>query len=204
MRIAFCYAPIYVLGPGERYGVWVQGCTRGCLSCMAKSLQPRDGGYESAPLVLSRSILQSCTANFYRGVTISGGEPFEQPNELKTLLEFLNHYGIKDILIYSGFSIGTLLQKFPWVATLCACVVDGHFAIDQPTEDAWRGSANQSYRLFRQMPGYEGWFHEQKGRLQTVRNGNNVYVLGIPRIGDADVLTGKINGTYAPVSGLRQ
>lgn len=203
MRIAFWYAPVLVLGPGRRCGVWLQGCSRGCSGCMATSFQPPDGGYVSDPLSLGAAILQSCKDNLCEGVTISGGEPFEQAAELKILLEYLNQAGIRDILIYSGFAMSGLLKKFPWIAALCACVVDGHFDINQPTEDGWRGSANQSCSLFRRLPGYDKWLKDKKGLLQTALLGNNIYIVGIPRIGDADILTGKANGTDTALSKLR-
>jgi anaerobic ribonucleoside-triphosphate reductase activating protein len=44
------------------------------------------------------------------GITITGGEPFDQENALKELLVFLNSFN-KNILVYSGYPFDVLKDK---------------------------------------------------------------------------------------------
>lgn len=190
MRIGLSYGPVLTLGPGRRHGLWAQGCSAACPGCMAPSLADPAGGFERSALELGAEIAGICRARDFQGVTISGGEPFEQAEDLEILLRGLNKAGLTDILVYTGRDCGLLLKEYPWIAKYCACVVDGPFRRDLPDEAVWRGSANQKAWLFRRLPGYAAWLREKKGRLQTALVGNGVYLLGIPRSGDAEYLLG--------------
>lgn len=190
MRIGLSCGPLLALGPGRRHGLWMQGCSAACPGCMAPSLADPAGGVERDAGELAVEIAAICREKECPGVTISGGEPFEQAEELEIFLKTLAGFGIADILLYTGRDCSLLLGKYPWIASYCACVVDGPFRRDLPDETAWRGSANQKAWLFRALPGYAAWLREKKGRLQTVVAGNKVYMLGIPRIGDAEYLLG--------------
>lgn len=201
MRVALRFWPVLALGPGQRYGLWLQGCSRRCPSCMAQSFQPPSSPdcEELAP----RELLADIVARRPEGVTISGGEPFEQPEELKSLLLLLRAAGIMDIIIYSGFSGECLLELCPWLPRLASCLIDGPFVDSLPTEAGWKGSGNQRAWIFRYFPAYADWLAAPKGRLQPARQGQNLYLLGIPRMGDAARLLGRNHGQNQTLPGLR-
>ncbi|MCL1817838.1 MAG: radical SAM protein, partial [Spirochaetaceae bacterium] len=76
-------------GPGERFVVWTQGCRRGCPGCFNPRAQATGLGMgdNSFPAELSaHEILARLPAGRVNGITVSGGEPFEQPQELERLL----------------------------------------------------------------------------------------------------------------------
>ncbi len=128
------------------------------------------------------------------GLTVSGGEPFEQAEELKTLLSLLAAKSYADVIVYSGYSGEKLARSHPWIKDYVACLIDGSFERDKPTDSAWRGSANQSALIFRHRELYEGWLRSRKGELQIASRGDNLYLIGIPKIGDAEKLLGSNNG----------
>lgn len=190
MRIAFSWAPVHVLGPGIRYGLWFQGCSLACPGCMSPEYQPF---YSSECKIvdsgeLANEIIAVCKQRSLRGITISGGEPFEQADELRNLCELLNRSGINDILIYSGFNISRLLKAHSWIPNLVSCVVAGPFVKTLPSNSKCKGSANQQVILFDNMPDYTNWLNGQKESLQIVETSKNVHIIGIPRIGDSDLL----------------
>src|SRR3954462_8149149 len=107
--------PVTVLGPGRRVGLWVQGCTLHCRGCVSQDTWPKD----STKRIAVAELVAWCkrvTEGKLDGVTISGGEPFEQPAGLQALLAALHRWRDDaaldfDILCYSGYPLKTLERK---------------------------------------------------------------------------------------------
>jgi anaerobic ribonucleoside-triphosphate reductase activating protein len=120
------------------------------------------------------------------GVTISGGEPFYQPEGLHDLALALRAGGVRDILAYSGKRIEDILREHPWAEELFTAVVDGPFEEDRPTDAPWKGSDGQALHVldpsFADI--YREWSLERERVLQVVPMEGGFRVLGIPRIGD--------------------
>jgi pyruvate formate lyase activating enzyme len=76
-------------GPGNRFVVFLQGCNFDCLACHNPQTIPRSGPVDGhAPRRLSvDELLEHITvaAPFLGGVTVSGGEPTQQPAFLREL-----------------------------------------------------------------------------------------------------------------------
>lgn len=81
------------------------------------------------------------------GITISGGEPFDQPDALRALLETLRARTSVSILVYSGHAFERLS---PWLAANSG-LIDGlmsePFEASMPQTRALRGSDNQRLHL---------------------------------------------------------
>lgn len=86
-------------GPGERFVVWVQGCSLACLGCFNPGLQA-SGGRRLGVSVLARRIL---AVPGLRGVTLSGGEPMEQPEAVAALLDLLRP--ALDSVVFTGYTL---------------------------------------------------------------------------------------------------
>lgn len=86
-------------GPGLRYAVFVQGCSHGCPGCHNPESQPAEGGTETTLAALLADIRAN---GLVHDVTLSGGEPFEQPKACAALAAELkrNGYGVWS---YSGY-----------------------------------------------------------------------------------------------------
>lgn len=70
------------LGPGNRTAIWFQGCRRNCRGCMSPYSRALDGGTVWETGSLAKEI---CSIKDIEGITISGGEPFLQPEALYDL-----------------------------------------------------------------------------------------------------------------------
>ncbi|MGP1601597.1 4Fe-4S single cluster domain-containing protein [Treponema sp.] len=135
-----------VLGPGNRFAVWFQGCDKRCPGCINPEGQKKDGG-----LYVSVDDLMNKIKNVKHitGVTISGGEPFLQFDELAALV-----FGIKketelDILLYSGYLFEELTELYGRdFFNDIDIFIDGEYIKDLDKNAAYRGSDNQRIFFF--------------------------------------------------------
>ena len=121
-----------VEGPGTRYCIWVQGCSRHCKGCQAVHTWPHSGG----KLIEVKEIIE--------GVTFLGGEPFEQPEALGIIAENVRKAGLS-VLCFTGALIEDLRlnpinRKLLYNIDL---LIDGEFVIDKVDYSRpWCGSSN--------------------------------------------------------------
>jgi anaerobic ribonucleoside-triphosphate reductase activating protein len=81
------------------------------------------------------------------GVTISGGEPFEQPRALIALLVAIRENSDGDILVYTGLELGELDGVLGHAQGLIDALITGPYRNDLPQTLPLRGSDNQSLHL---------------------------------------------------------
>ncbi len=133
-------------GPGIRYSIFVQGCSHGCPGCHnPESHSPKGGELRSI-----ESVLGGIRSNkLIAGVTLSGGEPFEQPHACAVLAQQLKADGY-NVWIFTGYLYEDLMkmsQANPDIACLLNNIdvlVDGPFVEElKSLELDWRGSSNQ-------------------------------------------------------------
>ena len=94
-------------GPGFRYVLFVQGCPHHCKGCHNPESWDPKGGYD----MTVRDILDEIKAKpNIKGVTFSGGEPFEQARALVDLARYLK--GMRySLMSYSGYTLEELEEK---------------------------------------------------------------------------------------------
>lgn len=93
-------------GPGLRFSVFVQGCTHGCPGCHNPDSQPELGGTRAS---ISDLVIEVRANGLIRGVTLSGGEPFEQPEACAQLACQLKQLGY-NIWTYTGYLYEDLIS----------------------------------------------------------------------------------------------
>ncbi len=173
MRIRrFCY-PIRVLGPGERLGIWVTGCSFHCPGCMSPELQDPAAGREISCEELIAAAKKA--PGPIDGVTISGGEPFDQPEQLHLVVDELCRQITTDIIIYSGYTLAQLRARncpdTDAVLNSIALLIDGRYMEDLDDGIGLRGSSNQHLHIFRNPERY-AYMADCKRELQ-IFNYNN-------------------------------
>lgn len=127
-------------GPGNRAVVWVQGCSKNCEGCFNNQAHDRFNGKE----MQVSSILIQLNLDEIDGITVSGGEPFEQAEELKELLKIAKVKNL-NTLVYSGFTYQELYSKYKDVLIYCDYLIDGPFMKNIPSKCKWAGSGNQRF-----------------------------------------------------------
>lgn len=146
LRVHRIYHGSVVEGPGRRSVVQLQGCERRCPGCFVPETHPVDGGVlmnigEVVELLLDPA------GTPRDGVTILGGEPFQQPDGLAALVRELKANGLH-VTLYSGYTLEEIRAcAEPGVCEALAhtdILIDGAF-VRSLTDNAgeWRGSTNQ-------------------------------------------------------------
>lgn len=134
-----------VNGEGLRAVVFVSGCNHNCKGCHNKEMQSFNYGEE----VLVEDVLKRIKGNMplIKGVTFSGGEPFEQALALSLLAEELKLLNV-NIWCYTGYTYEELSKSKneDWVRLLKSIdvLIDGPYKEDL-TENPlkYTGSSNQ-------------------------------------------------------------
>ena len=136
--------PVTALGPGERAVLWVAGCPRDCPGCISPEMQPYDAG-EVVPVGTLAARLERIDASI-NGLTISGGEPFDQAEALFGLLDRLRAVRPDwNVLVYTGYLIEEL-RADPVRAPLLEFIdilADGPYRQEIPRTHPLTGSGNQ-------------------------------------------------------------
>lgn len=183
--------PVTALGPGRRIGIWLQGCSIRCPGCM--SLDTWAPAKETEPVadVLARISVWLPDAE---GVTISGGEPFDQPHALDALLSGLRTAQCGSVIVYSGYSLGTLNERHPAILALIDVLISEPFDATYTEPALLRGSSNQRVTCLTER-GAAMWqavvsAGEQAPAIDIVLGEDGeLWLAGIPRPGDLDQLS---------------
>lgn len=145
LRIADLVNDSIVDGPGIRFTVFTQGCPHRCPGCHNPQTHDPHGGR----MIDIDTIYQKIAANpLLDGLTLSGGDPFEQAAPLAALCARVRTLGL-NIWAYTGYT-WEALQARPAddpvhaLLTQIDVLVDGPFILAQRSlEIPFRGSANQ-------------------------------------------------------------
>ena len=193
VQINKVHFPVTALGPGQRLGIWFQGCSIGCKGCISRDTWPPKDSRD----IDIEDLFQKCTSltrGELDGITISGGEPFEQPEGLHRLVQrFVRWREAKrlhfDILCYSGMSMRRLRQKFPDTLSFIDALIAGPFVEDQAPGGAWAGSGGQQLVILSQIGNaiYTKQVLESavaRPTLQVSVDEQHIWYIGVPRPGD--------------------
>lgn len=188
--------PVTALGPGTRIGIWTQGCSIGCADCVSRDTwEPSPLRDVEVPELVAVAL--ELASDGFDGVTISGGEPFDQADVLLDLITRLRAVAALqsprrvDILCYSGYPLKVLRLRHREVLASLDAVIAEPFNRRLPTNLIWRGSANQVLEPLSVL-GHERYDEyvdcrpERPPMQLTVASG--VMYIGVPRIGEMDRL----------------
>ena len=136
-----------VNGPGNRFVLWTQGCSKGCSECFNPETWSTNVYKEYSPIELFH-IIQNFEVD---GITISGGDPLEQEDELLELLMLLSTMRLrKGIILFSGFTRAEISSNIIREACLkyIDVLIDGRYEKNLKVDFSLRGSSNQEFYFF--------------------------------------------------------
>lgn len=133
-------------GPGVRVVLWVAGCKIHCKGCQ----NPESWDFCAGKLFdenAKQELFNALSKPYIRGITISGGNPLDTPNEIFILLnEIKTKFPNKDVWLYSGYTydeIRSSRERFKQILNVDV-LVDGPYIEEQRDITlAFRGSKNQ-------------------------------------------------------------
>ena len=169
VRIAGQVRHSAVDGPGVRYALFMQGCPHGCKACQNPETHDPDSGTEKTVSEVIKDILET---RYLDGITLSGGDPFFQPEAALEIAKAAKEAGLS-VCAYSGWTFEQLYSDRAGngdssreegkgaapgipvpegagkVLDNIDVLVDGryvdelHVEDDEREKDMWRGSRNQ-------------------------------------------------------------
>lgn len=100
-------------GLGIRVSIFVSGCTNRCKGCFQPQTWDFEYGRPYTPEI-EEFIISELSKSYYDGLTILGGEPFEQSNQreiVKLIRRVKKKLPDRNIWIYTGFTYDKDLVK---------------------------------------------------------------------------------------------
>ena len=176
--------PITTLGPGNRLVIWTVGCSKHCSGCANPELWQADNQKNIDVNTLVELIMTYIKANHVDGVTITGGDPLEQVEDVLKLVEGIRGL-TDDILIYTGYTYEELeamnSDDVKMLMSKVDVLIDGRYVDELNYEECvLRGSQNQSiiYLNKDMKERYNNYL--QKGRkIQNVFSNSQTVSVGI-------------------------
>lgn len=142
LKIAGIVEESVVDGPGLRFVVFAQGCKRHCPGCH----NPQTHDYNAGQSIETHTLIEMMQENpLLDGLSLSGGEPFDQPEAFAELAD-MAHRCSYSVMAWSGYTFEELATNKTQRKLLEAVdvLVDGPFIIAQRSlSQLWRGSTNQ-------------------------------------------------------------
>ncbi len=185
MYIERILCPIVTLGPGKRLVIWTKGCSKKCPGCISPEMAEIGNSRSVEVDVLFKIIKSVHIREGFDGITISGGDPFEQLTELLGLLERLREI-TDDILVYTGFvwEVFSKTLNIDVKGTLektISVLIDGPYVHEKNRPGlALKGSDNQKIIFFDEgkRETYDIYMKDGRG-LQNVIWNNKLLTIGI-------------------------
>ncbi|MDR7857255.1 anaerobic ribonucleoside-triphosphate reductase activating protein [Tissierella sp.] len=142
IRIAGIEEESIVDGPGIRMVIFTQGCNHNCPECH----NPETHSFRGGKLIDIDDIINMIKQNpLLDGITLSGGEPFEQAYECSVLAMKVKKLGL-NVVTYTGYRFEEILasDKFRSLLFQTDILIDGKFDIaEKSLMLQFRGSKNQ-------------------------------------------------------------
>ncbi|MFJ7005099.1 4Fe-4S single cluster domain-containing protein [Pseudomonas putida] len=187
LSLSRMHFPVTTLGPGRRIGIWFQGCSIRCPGCI--SADTWGPGHRRLSL---EQLLEQITPWLQEaeGITLSGGEPFDQFDALRSLLEGLRRLSKLDILVYSGYSLEQLDEPLLQTNGLIDALISDPYIEALSQTMALRGSDNQRLSLLTplgraRLGDYERLLEPTDKALDLMFDeSGSVWMAGIPRRDD--------------------
>ena len=161
-------------GPGLRAVVWFQGCTLGCPGCFNPATHDPGGGHEVDPAALAADIHPGID-----GISVSGGEPFQQPEALLDILGRLDDSGLSR-LVFTGYTLEEVrvLPLGPPILAKVDVLVAGRYVASRRLARGLLGSGNQTIHLLTERYGLAD-FAGLPGREAIIHGDGSITLSGI-------------------------
>ena len=192
--------PVTVLGPGRRAGIWFQGCTIRCPGCVAVDTWRADPA-TAVPVAEVLAWLESLPGDQLDGVTVSGGEPSDQPDALAAVLGGVDALRRArggdpfDVLVFSGRQPEWVEGPGRHLFAGADAVMAGPYIEALAGTSLLRGSENQRLVALTELGRHR--FADNRlpprSRLQVESDDEGLWMIGIPLPG---VMAGLVRGAH--------
>lgn len=179
IRISHVEKDTTLLGPYNRFVIWVHGCCFDCEGCLATNT--KNGSYEEIEV---NALAQLIASSACEGITISGGEPFLQSTALLNLIRRVKEFRDIGVIVYSGFTLAEIKQDKVMSALLSDIdiLIDGRYVKELDDNRAYVGSSNQMihYLSSRYTNAGKTYYAAEKRRAEIKITANQAILIGVP------------------------
>ncbi|PVZ68916.1 4Fe-4S single cluster domain-containing protein [Pelagibaculum spongiae] len=141
-NIAHVESSSHIYGPGNRFVIWLQGCTLACKGCWNTAMWPHK---ENRLIERSFLLKQIIKEKNIEGITFLGGEPLQQCENVRWLISKIKMHNLSAML-YTGYEWSEIKanQNHLDVCNSTDILITGRFLQNERnTNLLWRGSDNQ-------------------------------------------------------------
>lgn len=193
LSLSRIHFPVSTLGPGKRIGIWFQGCGLRCSGCISTDTWARATENTTVAEVLA---ICASFGKAVEGITITGGEPSEQPAALVALLHGLSDVLPEeaDVLLYSGRAFNELTLLLNQLAGLVDALISEPFVEYESQTRPLMGSDNQQLHLLTPLGAerFKAYLRPRDRRDDALDfmadDEGQIWMAGIPRRGDMERL----------------
>ena len=168
-----------VNGPGSRFVIWTQGCRKGCKNCY----NPETWSHYRNNLIDIDLLVEDIENSSATGVTISGGDPFEQPEELFYLLTKIKQLSLSDgVIVFSGYTIEEIRVREELRKSLdyIDVLIDGLYIDEKRISSGLAGSSNQEFHFLTDKISRDNILIDQEVEIHLL--GDLIQLTGFPLI----------------------
>ena len=177
-----------VNGPGDRFVIWTQGCRKMCKNCY----NPETWSHYRNNLVDIDFLVEEIKNSNSTGVTISGGDPFEQPEELFYLLGKIKQLDLSDgVIVFSGYTMEQIrgVRELEKSLDYIDVLIDGLYIEEKRITNGLAGSSNQQFHYLSDKISSDSIEIDQEVEIHLL--GELIQITGFPLI---DKINMKLKG----------
>jgi len=180
--------PVTTLGFGCRVGLWTQGCSIRCPGCINRDTWNAD----PKCAIEVRDLVETISDWLAEadGVTISGGEPLDQPESICELIPLLRSRCRGDILLFTGYRNRTVFLRHANIVSQIDVLISEPYDPTAGETLELRGSDNQRIFLLSELArvrypkNIDCQLRTPTRKLDVIVDGDDVWIVGIPASGD--------------------
>lgn len=180
MNIAHIETQSFIYGPGCRFVIWVQGCSIHCKGCWNKEMWSFKPKITASVTDLMQMILSHQTV--IEGVTILGGEPFDQYQEILELAEKIQSIDLS-VMLFTGYEMPEIeLNRQKKILHFTDILVSGRYEQDKRSlNHQWIGSTNQTISFLTKR--YENYCLDNQNYVEiSIDEQGSLSYLGFPSL----------------------
>jgi anaerobic ribonucleoside-triphosphate reductase activating protein len=132
------------------------------------------------------------SAGHFDGITITGGEPFDQYEPLLLFCACIKKTTALNIYAFTGYRLEELMKKHPdrLFVQYIDFLMDGRYEKDRHDDRNVMGSSNQRLYSFEEgVPVEQADYFPSNKWSVAVSDDGDAYMAGIPRQGDMEAIT---------------
>jgi anaerobic ribonucleoside-triphosphate reductase activating protein len=165
-------------GPGVRTVIWFQGCSIRCEGCFNPQTHSSGHNLLYDPEILAKEI--SKHQKGIEGITISGGEPFDQPESLAILLKTIRASSKLSAILYSGYTFEQIsgLPESNIILDNTDVLISGPFIKELSHTKNIAGSSNKVFHFLTSRYKHSDFMNVPKMEV-IINSTGNIVISGI-------------------------